>query len=48
MLRELTATKRGDEYCLSERGRKDLLINTETLRSWGAINQTTIERFNEP
>lgn len=47
MLRGVEAVKRGSEYCLSDRGRKDTLIDMELLRVWGASNQEVIERFNK-
>lgn len=46
-LREVQAVKRGDEYCLHDRGRKDVLIDLELLRAWGAANQAIIEEFNK-
>jgi len=33
-------------YCIAERGKKDIEINLELLRAWGAANQATIEQFN--
>lgn len=47
MLRKIEATRRADEYCLTDRARRDLLINLEQLRAWGAINQQTIEINNQ-
>ena len=46
-LRQVTAARRADEYCLTDRARRDLLINLELLRAWGAINQQTIEINNQ-
>lgn len=34
------------EFCLTDRGRRDVLINLELLRRYGATNQTIIEEFN--
>ena len=47
ILREVPAVRRGDEFCLSDRGRKDVLINLELVRAWGEINFSTIEQFNK-
>ena len=47
LLREVQAVRRGDEYCLSDRDRKNVLINLELIRAWGEINFTTIEQFNK-
>lgn len=46
MLRPVQAIKRGDDYCLTDRARRDLLINLELLRVWGTVNQRTIEINN--
>lgn len=46
MLRPVQAIKRADDYCLTDRARRDLLINLELLRVWGAANQRTIEINN--
>src|SRR6185369_504240 len=47
ILREVESIKRGNEYCITERGRKDILINVELLRFWGNANMTTISTFNK-
>lgn len=36
-----------EHYLLSERGRKDVMINMELLRAWGEVNQETVEQFNK-
>jgi hypothetical protein len=35
------------EYCLSDRGRRDVLVNLELLRVYGAANQKVIEEYNK-
>ena len=47
VLREIQATKRGNEYCLDEQGRKNLLIDIEVMRAWCATKQAIIEGFNK-
>ena len=46
LLRGIEATKRNEEYCLSDLNRRNVLIDIELLRSWGQQNQTIIEKFN--
>ncbi len=46
LLRGIEATKRADEYCLTDLHRRNVLIDLELLRSWGKSNQTIIEKFN--
>ncbi|WP_223921671.1 hypothetical protein [Geobacter sp. AOG2] len=41
------AVKRGEGYCLSDRARRDVLIDLELLRAWGETNQAVIEKFNQ-
>lgn len=47
LLRGAEATRRGSEYCLTDRARRDVLIDLELLRAWGAVNMSTIEQFNK-
>lgn len=37
----------GADYCLTDRGRRDVLINLELLRVWGAESKGIIEQFNK-
>jgi hypothetical protein len=37
----------GADYCLTDRGRRDVLINLELLRAWGSSNMSIIEQFNK-
>lgn len=39
--------KYGDSWLISERGRKDTLINLELLRSWGAANEAVLIEYNK-
>ena len=34
------------DWCLTERGGKDILYNLEVLRAWGASGQAVIAEFN--
>jgi hypothetical protein len=46
-MRPVQAVKWGGEYCLDDRGRRDVLINLELLRAWGETIQAVIEKFNQ-
>ena len=35
------------DYCLTDRGRRDTLINLELLRAWAAANEAIIEKHNQ-
>ena len=35
------------DWCLTERGAKDILYNLEVLRAWGATGQAVIEEYNK-
>lgn len=34
-------------WLLTERGRKDVIINFELMRVWGLSNQTIVEQYNK-
>lgn len=37
----------GAEWCMTERGAKDVLVNLSLLQAWGESEQAVIEEFNQ-
>jgi DNA-binding HxlR family transcriptional regulator len=34
-------------YCLTDTGRRSIIIDVEMLRAWGATNKEIIEQYNK-